>query len=100
MNALELYLTGGIVLFMAGVLLVITRRNAIMALMGVELMLNAANLNFVAFGRQYGNIQGQATAIFVMVLAAAEVAVALAIIINAYRRFKTVYIDDISKMKN
>lgn len=99
MNALELYLLGGIVLFCTGVLLVITRRNAIMALMGIELMLNAANLNFVVFARQRGDLTGQAAAVFVMVLAAAEVAVALAIVINAYRRFRTVHVDEVSEMK-
>ncbi len=94
------YLLIGIILFCLGVFLVLTRRSAIMALMGVELMLNASNLNFVAFSQgDQVDLDGQMAAIFVMVLAAAEVAVALAIVLNVYQRFKTVEIERISELK-
>lgn len=92
-------LLSGAGLFCLGVLLVLTRRNAIMALMGVELMLNAANLNFAAFGHQLRQIHGQMAVLFVMVLAAAEIAIGLAIVLNAYRRFKTVNLDHINSLK-
>lgn len=94
------YILIGIVLFCLGVFLVLTRRNAIMALMGIELMLNATNLNFVAFSQgDQVDLDGQMAAIFVMVLAAAEVAVALAIILNVYQRFKTIEIERVSELK-
>ena len=95
MSALELYLTLSAFLFCLGVFLVLTRRNAIMALLGIELILNAANLNFVAFSAKYdGEIDGQMAALFVIVMAAAEVAVAFAIVLNVYQRFKTVNIEE------
>lgn len=81
-------------LFSLGVFLTLTRRNVVAVLMGVELVLNAANLNFVAFGRE-----GQTTAVFIIVVAAAEAAVALAIVLLAYRKYKTVVLDDISDLK-
>ncbi len=78
----------------------LTRRNAILVLMGIELILNAANINFIAFSRFGGmNLDGQAVAIFVIILAAAEAAVALAIVLNIYQRFRTVNVDDINKLK-
>ncbi len=87
-------------LFCLGVFLVITRRNAVMALLGIELILNAANLNFVIFSRRDPDmIDGQMAALFVIVLAAAEVAVALAIVLNVYKRFKTVNIDEIDSLR-
>jgi NADH:ubiquinone oxidoreductase subunit K len=94
------YIPLSIGLFCLGVLLVITRRHVIMALMGIELMLNAANLNFVAFSQgDRVELDGQMAAIFVMVLAAAEVAVALAIVLNVYQRFRTVEIDQVSNLR-
>lgn len=100
MNAAEIYMTLGALLFCLGVFLVVTRRNAVMALLGIELVLNAANLNFVAFSTKDVNpIEGQMAAIFVIVLAAAEVAVAFAIVLNVYQRFKTVNVDEIDTMK-
>ncbi len=97
---IQWYILIGIVLFCLGVFLVLTRRNAIMALMGIELMLNATNLNFVAFSQgDQVDLDGQMAAIFVMVLAAAEVAVALAIILNVYQRFKTIEIERVSELK-
>jgi NADH-quinone oxidoreductase subunit K len=89
------------ILFSLGVYAVITRRNAIMVLMGVELILNSANINFLAFSRYGGmNIEGQMAAIFVIILAAAEAAVALAIVLNIYKRFNTVNVDEISLLKD
>jgi NADH-quinone oxidoreductase subunit K len=78
-----------------------TRRNGIAVLMGVELMLNAANINFVAFSRFGGmNLDGHIFSLFVIVLAAAEAAVALAIVINIYNNLNTINIDDASELRN
>jgi len=95
------YLVVSVLLFAIGVLAVLTRRNAIAVLMGVELMLNAANINFVAFWRYGGGeqMEGQVFAVIVITVAAAEAAVALAIVLNVYRRFKTVNVDQINLMK-
>ncbi|MBM2842141.1 MAG: nuoK [Bacteroidetes bacterium] len=88
------------VLFALGLYGIMTRRNAILVLMGVELVLNAANINFIAFSRYGGmNLDGQAAAIFVIILAAAEAAVALAIVLNIYHRFRTVNVDEVSNLK-
>jgi NADH-quinone oxidoreductase subunit K len=88
------------ILFSLGILGIVTRKNAVMVLMGVELILNAANINFIAFSR-YGNfgLQGQLVALFVIVLAAAEAAVALAIVLNIYKSFTTVNVDEIDTLK-
>ena len=89
------------VLFTFGIYAVLSRRNAIMVLMGIELILNSANINFLAFSRFSGmNIEGQMAAIFVIILAAAEAAVALAIVLNIYKRFHTVNVDEISFLKD
>ena len=88
------------VLFALGIFAIMTRRNAILVLMGVELVLNAANINFVAFSRYGGTtLDGQAAAVFVIILAAAEAAVALAIVLNIYHRFHTVNVDEVSHLK-
>jgi NADH-quinone oxidoreductase subunit K len=87
-------------LFALGIYGIITRKNAILVLMGVELVLNAANINFIAFSRYGGlNLDGQVVAIFVIILAAAEAAIALAIILNIYHRFQTVNVDEVSSLK-
>jgi NADH-quinone oxidoreductase subunit K len=87
-------------LFALGIYGIITRRNAILVLMGVELVLNAANINLIAFSRYTGlNLDGQVTAAFVIILAAAEAAIALAIVLNIYHRFQTINVDEISTMK-
>ena len=88
-------------LFSIGLLGVITRRNAIAVLLGIELMLNAANINFVAFWRYGGgaHMEGQVFAVTVMTIAAAQAAIALAIILNVYRLFKTINVDHINLMK-
>ena len=86
------------VLFTIGVVGVLTRRNAIIIFMCVELMLNAVNLTFVAFARQYG-LAGQVFVIFVMTVAAAEAAVGLAIIISIFRHKQTVNLENINLLK-
>ena len=89
------YLVVSAALFSLGVLGVLTRRNAVNVLMGIELILNSANVNLVAFSRySASNLQGQMFAIFVIVIAAAEVAVALAIILTLYRLRRTPNLDD------
>ena len=94
MIGLEHYLIISALLFSLGILAVTTRRNAISILMGVELILNAGNINLVAFSKYSDNgINGQVFALFVIVLAAAEAAVALAIVLNIYRNHHTVTID-------
>jgi NADH-quinone oxidoreductase subunit K len=88
------------ILFGLGIYGIATRRNAILVLMGVELVLNAANINFIAFSRYSAlNMDGQVAAIFVIILAAAEAAIALAIVLNIYHRFQTVNVDDVSTLK-
>jgi len=95
------YLFISSVLFSLGVFGVMTRRNGIAVLMGVELILNAANINFVAFSRFGGmNLDGHIFSLFVIVLAAAEAAVALAIVINIYNNLNTINIDDASELRN
>jgi NADH-quinone oxidoreductase subunit K len=95
MITLPHYLTVSAALFTLGLLGVLTRRNAVNVLMGVELILNSANLNLVAFSRYgTGNLQGQLFAVFVIVIAAAEVAVALAIVLTLYRLRRTPNLDE------
>ena len=85
------FLVVGALLFAFGLLTVLTRRNAVAILMGVELMLNAANVNLVAFNHfVVGGITGQSFALFVIVLAAAEAAVGLAIVLSIFHTFKTI----------
>jgi NADH-quinone oxidoreductase subunit K len=88
------------ILFALGVFGIITRKNAVMVLMGLELILNAASINFVAFAK-YGNygLQGQMIALFVIILAAAEAAIALAIVLNIYKTFATVNVDEINTLR-
>ncbi|WP_409483789.1 NADH-quinone oxidoreductase subunit NuoK [Arsenicicoccus dermatophilus] len=87
------------VLFALGAVTVLVRRNAIIVFMGVELMLNAANLAFVTFARLRGNLEGQAIALFVMVVAAAEVVVGLAIIMSIFRARRSASVDDANLLK-
>lgn len=95
MSIVNYLLLSGI-LFSIGAVTVLTRRNAIIAFMGVELMLNAANLMLVAFSRIHGNLHGQVVAFYVMVVAAAEVVVGLAIIVSIFRSRASTSIDDVS----
>lgn len=95
------FLVVSAILFSLGLLAVISRRNIIMVLMGIEVILNSANINFVAFSR-YGvlSLDGHLFALFVIIIAAAEAAIALAIALNIYNRFGSVDIDHISELKN
>ena len=101
MNDIQSYLMISSILFSLGVFGVITKRNAIAILMGIELILNAANINFIAFNRFGGmeQLDGHVFAIFVIVLAAAEAAVALAIIINLFRNIGTVNVDEAKELR-
>jgi NADH-quinone oxidoreductase subunit K len=87
------------VLFLIGVGAVLVRRNALIILMGVELMLNAANLSLVAFSRMHGALDGQIAAFFVMVVAAAEVVIGLAIIVTIFRTRRSASVDDANLLK-
>lgn len=88
-------------LFSMGIYAVVTRKNAVMVLMGIELILNSANINFIAFSR-FGNFgfEGQLIALFVIVLAAAEAAIALAIVLNIYKNLATVNIDEADSLRD
>ncbi len=97
---LNTYLVIGALLFSLGLFGVITRRNGVAVLMGVELILNAANVNFVAFARFGGmDLSGHVFSLFVIILAAAEAAVALAIILNIYNNMGTINIDEADQLK-
>ena len=87
------------VVFAIGVVGVLVRRNALVIFMSIELMLNAANLAFVAFARELNSLDGQVFVFFVMTVAAAEVAVGLAIIVNLFRLRETVFVDQINLLK-
>ena len=100
MLSVQHYLIVSAILFSLGVLGILTRRNAVNVLMGIELVLNSANLNLVAFARYgTGNLGGQLFAVFVIVIAAAEVAVALAIILTMYRLRRTPNLDEADILK-
>jgi NADH-quinone oxidoreductase subunit K len=93
------YLVLSAIVFSIGVVGVLTRRNVIIVFMCVELMLNAVNLNLVAFSHYLQNINGQVFAVFVIAVAAAEAAVGLGIVISVFRNKETVNIDEIDLMK-
>ena len=93
------YLVLATVLFCIGAAGVVSRRNAIVAFMSIELMLNAANLALVAFASYLNQTAGQVFVFFVMAVAAAEVAVGLAIIVNLFRARQTVYVDEVNLLK-
>jgi NADH:ubiquinone oxidoreductase subunit K len=95
------YLVLGALLFVCGVVCMATKRNAIGVLIGVELVLNGANINFVAFSRYSQNfeIEGMIFALFVIVMAAGEAAVALAIVLNFYNNHATVDVDSAEELK-
>jgi NADH:ubiquinone oxidoreductase subunit K len=98
------YLAVGAVLFVTGVVCMATKRNALGVLMGIELVLNGANLNFVAFGSRFLRtdgigLDGELIALFVIVLAAAEAAVALAIALNFYNNHTTIDVDQADELK-
>lgn len=93
------YIYLSILLFTIGAATVLVRRNAIIIFMGIELMLNAANLAFVTFSRIHGTLDGQVIALFVMVVAAAEVVVGLAIIMAIFRARRSASVDDANLLK-
>ena len=93
------YLFLGAILFVIGALGVLLRRNAILVFMSIELMLNSVNLTLVTFSRINGNLEGQIMAFFVMVVAAAEVVVGLAIIMSIFRTRRSASVDDANLLK-
>ena len=96
---LEAYVYLSVVLFSMGAITVLTRRNTIIVFMGIELMLNACNLSLVTFSRMHGQVDGQIYALFIMVVAAAEVVVGLAIIMSIYRARRSASVDDANLLK-
>ena len=94
------YLVLAAVLFGIGLVGVLVKRNMLVVFMCIELMLNAANLTFLAFSRQTGNLGGHAVAFFVMAVAAAEAAVGLAIVIAVFRTRGTLNVDEVASLKN
>ncbi|AVM62629.1 MULTISPECIES: NADH-quinone oxidoreductase subunit NuoK [unclassified Actinomyces] len=94
------YVVLAMVLFTLGALTVLLRRNAIIELMGVELMLNAVNLVLVTFSRLHGNLTGQIFAFFVMVVAAAEVVVGLSIVVSIFRTRRSTSVDETNLLKS
>jgi NADH-quinone oxidoreductase subunit K len=102
---LQHFLIIAAVLFSLGVYAIMTRRNAVMLLMGIELVLNAANINFVAFSRYAPAgapqmMTGQMASLFVIILAACEAAIALAIVLNIYKRFNTINVDEVDMLRD
>jgi NADH-quinone oxidoreductase subunit K len=99
MNSILGYVALSMVLFLIGALGVCLRRNAIVVFMCIELMLNAVNLAFVAFSKLHGNLDGQVVVFFVMVIAAAESAIGLAIILSLFRSIESVETTDAAELK-
>lgn len=95
----EAYLVLSAILFAIGCVGVLIRKNALTIFMSIELMLNAVNLSFVAFARQFNHFDGQIFVFFVMAVAAAEVAIGLAIIVDIFRSRRSVDIDDVSWLR-
>jgi NADH-quinone oxidoreductase subunit K len=94
------YLALSAVLFGIGLLGVMTRRNVLIVMMSIELMLNAVNIALIAFSRAWGDAAGQSIAFFVIAIAAAEAAVGLAIVVGVFRTRRTVNVDEVNLMKN
>ena len=99
MVPLSHYLALGAIMFVIGAAGVLMRRNAIIILLSIELMLNAVNITFVAFSRQWGDMAGQVFAIFVITVAAAEAAVGLAILISLNRDKSVLNVDEVNLLK-
>jgi NADH-quinone oxidoreductase subunit K len=97
---LTYYLTLGAILFCGGILLVLIKRNAIFVLMGIELILNGAHVNMAAFSRFDPKLDGQLFAVFSIVLAAAEASIALAILLNVYKKHQTTNLDELTDLKH
>ena len=98
MIPLEHYLLLGAFLFCIGLAIVLTKKNAIMVLIGLELIMNAVNVNLIAFGHYHENVSGQMFSLFVMIIAASEVALALAILMNVYKDYKESDIDKLNEL--
>ena len=98
--SLSVYVVLAVVLFSIGARTVLLRRDVIIELMGVELMLNSANLALVTFSRLHGNLDGQVFAFFVMVVAAAEVVVGLSIIVSIFKTRRSASVDDVDLLKH
>jgi NAD(P)H-quinone oxidoreductase subunit 4L len=96
---LNQFLLLGAVLFSIGVYGVLARRNGVLVLMSIELILNAVNINLIAFGARTGNPAGQVFALFVIAIAAAEVGVGLAIVLLLYRNRQSIDLDSVSSMR-
>lgn len=96
---IEYYLTLSAVIFVIGTIGVLTRRNAIIIFMCIELMLNSVNLTLVAFSQYLGDMAGQIMVLLVMTVAAAEAAVGLAIVLALFRNKQTVYVDEVNVLK-
>ena len=96
---LNQFLLLGAVLFSIGVYGVIARRNGVLVLMSIELILNAVNINLIAFGAFHGSIAGSVFALFVIAIAAAEVGVGLAMVLMIYRNRRSIALDELSEMK-
>ena len=100
MISLPLYLMLGAFLFAIGLMMVITKKNAIVVLMGIELLLNAANINLIAFSQyQSDRLAGHTFALFVIVVAAAEAAVAMAIVLKVYTFYRTTNVNEVHELK-
>jgi len=99
MNSILTYIGLSMVLFVIGAVGVCLRRNAIVVFMCIEMMLNAVNLAFVAFSKLHGNLDGQVAVFFVMVIAAAESAIGLAIILSVFRNIESVETTDAGQLK-
>ncbi|QJC21317.1 NADH-quinone oxidoreductase subunit NuoK [Arcanobacterium buesumense] len=97
---LMFYIALAAILFAIGAATVLTRRNGVIALLGIELMLSACNLALITFSRLHGNLEGQQFAFFVMVVAAAEVVVGLAIIVSIFRTRRSASLDGANLMKH
>jgi NADH-quinone oxidoreductase subunit K len=95
----EWYVALSVILFSIGALGVLIRRNALIIFMSIELMLNSANLAFVAFARNFNDLDGQIFVFFVITVAAAEVAVGLALVVAIFRSKKSINIDELNLMK-
>jgi len=101
MFPVEHFLILGALLFSAGLVVIITKRNAIMVLLGIELLLNASNLNLVAFNLLHpSRLDGQVFSLFVIVVAVCEAAVGLAIVLRIYRQYQTSIPDQVSELKD
>ena len=99
MITLAHYLVVSAVLFAIGLIGILTRRNVLLILLSIELILNAANLSFVAFSAHWGDLTGQIAVFFTMIVAAAEVTVGLAVVVLVYRKKKTITVEALRSLK-